>query len=261
MKFKATAIALSLALVGCQQSEESAKTQTAEPATKTAAAKTEQAKADGLAEKDKMAYGLGVSMASNITHFNDTYKALDMDMEVFKQGFLDQLNKQSKLTPEEALQQAQIFGQKLRFAQQQQIQEEQASLKAENTKFLEENLTKGFTQTESGLQYKVLTPAPEGAAKPTASDTVKVHYTGTFTDGEKFDSSVDKGTPFTFSLKGGVIQGWLEGVKLMEVGSKYQFAIPPELGYGYQSGPKPGAILMFDVELLEIVKPEGEESK
>ena len=110
----------------------------------------------------------------------------------------------------------------------------------------------GVNVTPSGLQYKVLVPA-EGK-KPQAQDTVKVHYTGTLLDGTKFDSSVDRGEPIKFPLNQ-VIKGWTEGVQLMAVGSKYQFFIPYNLGYGEQGAGgviPPFATLIFEVELLDI---------
>ncbi|MBR4491524.1 MAG: FKBP-type peptidyl-prolyl cis-trans isomerase, partial [Bacteroidales bacterium] len=108
-------------------------------------------------------------------------------------------------------------------------------------------------QTASGLQYKVLV---EGTgACPTAKDRVKVHYTGTFYNGQIFDSSVQRGEPAEFGLNQ-VIKGWTEGLQLMTVGSKYKFWIPADLAYGNrQVGNNPksaGSMLIFEVELLEI---------
>jgi len=139
------------------------------------------------------------------------------------------------------------------FMRAQEVAAEKA--KAEGEAFLAGNKTKsGVITTESGLQYKVIT---EGTgAKPSASDVVTVHYTGTLLDGTKFDSSVDRGEPAQFSV-GGVIPGWTEGLQLMPVGSKYTLWIPAELAYGMQP-PSPtipqNAMLVFEVELLEIVK-------
>lgn len=126
--------------------------------------------------------------------------------------------------------------------------------KGEGEKFLAENKTKsGIQTTASGLQYEILKNA-EGV-KPKATDSVKVHYTGTLVDGTKFDSSVDRGEPITFPLNQ-VIPGWTEGVQLMSVGSKYKFYVPYMLGYGEKgagNGAIPGfATLIFEVELLEI---------
>ena len=128
--------------------------------------------------------------------------------------------------------------------------------KAAGEKFLAENKTKeGVTTTASGLQYQVLV-AKDGP-KPAATDTVKVHYTGTLLDGTKFDSSVDRGEPVSFPLNQ-VIKGWTEGVQLMSVGSKFKFFIPFDLGYGAQApqgSPIPAyATLIFEVELLDIKK-------
>ena len=108
------------------------------------------------------------------------------------------------------------------------------------------------TKTGSGLASKVL-EAGEGDAMPKASDTVKVHYSGWTTDGEMFDSSVVRDQPATFPLTG-VIKGWTEGLQLMKVGEKRRFWIPAELAYGENpQGGAPSGMLVFDVELLEIL--------
>lgn len=112
-------------------------------------------------------------------------------------------------------------------------------------------------KTESGLASKLL-KAGEGKVKPKASDTVKVHYTGWETDGKMFDSSVTRGEPAQFPL-GGVIPGWTEGLQLMVVGEKRRFWIPEGLAYGpkQEGGGRPGGMLCFEVELLEIVATEA----
>lgn len=121
--------------------------------------------------------------------------------------------------------------------------------------FLAANKTKaGVVTLPSGLQYSVI---KEGnGPKPTITDTVKCHYHGTLIDGTVFDSSVDRGQPAEFPV-GGVIKGWVEALPLMPVGSKWKLFIPSDLAYGdNQAGPTiaPGSTLIFDVELLEIVK-------
>jgi len=126
--------------------------------------------------------------------------------------------------------------------------------KAAGDKFLAENKTKsGVFETESGLQYKVLTAGT--GPKPGPEDTVKVHYTGKLLDGKVFDSSVERGEPLSFPLNA-VIPGWSEGVQLMPLGSKYILWIPAELAYGANpQSPdiKPNSTLEFEVELLDIM--------
>jgi peptidylprolyl isomerase len=111
-----------------------------------------------------------------------------------------------------------------------------------------------MTTTESGLQYVDL--AEGTGAMPQPGQTVVVHYTGTLTDGTKFDSSRDRNSPFSFKFGvGQVIQGWDEGLATMRVGGRRQLTIPPELGYGARGAGNvipPNATLLFDVELLQI---------
>jgi FKBP-type peptidyl-prolyl cis-trans isomerase FkpA len=108
--------------------------------------------------------------------------------------------------------------------------------------------------TPSGLTYEDLKEGTGAAAK--AGDTVDVHYTGWLTNGTKFDSSLDRGQPFSFALGAGrVIKGWDEGVAGMKVGGKRKLTIPPALGYGARGAGRvipPNAELIFEVELLKI---------
>jgi len=138
----------------------------------------------------------------------------------------------------------------------QQLKKEKAAAAREaGEKFLAANKTKpGVVTTESGLQYLV-EKAGDGP-KPNLTDKVKCHYHGTLIDGTVFDSSVDRGQPIDFPVNG-VIKGWVEALQLMPVGSKWKLFIPADLAYGdNQAGAKiaPGSTLIFDVELLEIVK-------
>jgi len=113
----------------------------------------------------------------------------------------------------------------------------------------------GATKTASGLVVRTLKPGT--GPSPKASDKVRVHYTGTLIDGTVFDSSVQRKEPIVLGLGGGVIKCWTEGVPLIKVGGRSRLVCPSDLAYGDQGRPpwiKPGATLVFEIELLEIVK-------
>lgn len=149
----------------------------------------------------------------------------------------------------------QTYFQELQMRQMEE-QVAQAEVNKEHGRaYLEENLQNSdVSETESGLQYRVL---EEGdGPSPAATDEVQVNYRGTLLNGEEFDSSPE---PVTFPLNR-VIPGWTEGVQLMNVGSTYEFFIPSDLAYGDNPPPgsiiEPGSVLIFEVELLDIVSGE-----
>jgi FKBP-type peptidyl-prolyl cis-trans isomerase FkpA len=117
---------------------------------------------------------------------------------------------------------------------------------------------RGWRRTRSGLRYRKLS-GPGTGARPRPTDTVTIHYVGRFIDGSEFDSSVARGRPATFPLDR-LIAGWQEGVPLMGVGDRYEFAIPYNLAYGYGGrGEIPGgATLLFTIDLIAIAPPAGE---
>ncbi|MGZ0015124.1 FKBP-type peptidyl-prolyl cis-trans isomerase [Yeosuana sp. AK3] len=210
-------------------------------------------------EIDSLSYAIGMDVARNVQA-----NVSEMDANLFLQGFNSVMDSTELLITKEDVQG--ILSAYFQKKQQQDREKQQADAiaKAEETfndnkvageKFLEENKTKdGVKVTESGLQYIVL---KEGSGeKPTVASKVKVHYHGTLIDGTVFDSSVDRGTPSEFGITQ-VIKGWTEGLQLMPVGSKYKFFIPQDLAYGFQQRGekiKPFSALVFEVELLEIVK-------
>jgi FKBP-type peptidyl-prolyl cis-trans isomerase len=117
----------------------------------------------------------------------------------------------------------------------------------------EQETGKTFESSASGLRWIVLQEGDGPTPGPT--DQVMAHYTGWLLDGSKFDSSVDRGTPFQVNMRGGVIKGWLEGLAMMKAGEKRKFLIPPDLAYGPRGYPPvipPNAHLVFDIELLQI---------
>ena len=202
-------------------------------------------------ESQKFSYILGTQIGTY-----SKKNEMEVDLDLFTQG-LNELVQGSELTMSQA--EINIF----MASQQQKLQEKaQAEMMAkgtENTRkglaFLGANKKKpGVKETASGLQYKVITMG-EGA-KPKETDKVKVHYSGTLIDGTEFDSSYKRDQPAEFGLNQ-VIKGWTEGVKLMNVGSKYEFYIPSGLAYGANAPPAigPNQTLIFTVELLDITSP------
>lgn len=227
-------------------------TTAAQKPSKAPAKQAEPAKVELKTFEDSVAYAIGVNIGNNLLK-----DELFFNLDIVKAGMNDALNTKKPLLTAEQLQEVfQKFGQMMQEKQQKE-QEVQGKANIEKGKaFLEQNKTRaGVKVTASGLQYEVI---QEGTgAKPTAEDKVKVHYTGTLIDGTKFDSSVDRGEPITFPL-GNVIKGWIEGLQLMSVGSKYKLYIPSELGYGAQGSGGgqigPNEVLIFEVELLGIEK-------
>ncbi|MDX1392506.1 MAG: FKBP-type peptidyl-prolyl cis-trans isomerase [Rheinheimera sp.] len=203
----------------------------------------------------KQSYSLGVSVGRYLDSTLDEYTkmGLTLDSALILRGVQDAVADKTALTDEEVQNMMAALEEQFREKQTAIAEAEAAQAVAAGKAYLEENAKKeGVKVTESGLQYEVL-QAAEGA-KPAATDTVKVHYTGTLVDGTKFDSSHDRGEPAQFPLNR-VIPGWTEGVQLMNVGSKYKFTIPAELAYGDRDMGviKPNSVLVFEVELLEIV--------
>ena len=171
---------------------------------------------------DKISYALGLSIGNNFQNSGIN----NLQVEDFVKGLKDVLN------------------------------EERLELnKKAGEEFLNINKGKaGVVTLPSGLQYQVLKQG-EGA-KPTASDKVKCHYHGTLINGTVFDSSVQRGEPAVFGVSQ-VIPGWVEALQLMPVGSKWRLFIPSNLAYGEHGAGdaiEPNSALVFDVELLDIVK-------
>lgn len=196
-----------------------------------------------MTDKEKMSYALGVNYGEQFKNLG-----LDVDFDLILKGMNDGLNGANKFSMEEMQAAFQLVNETVESNQQKMLEEE----KTKGAEFLAQNKkNKGVVETPSGLQYKVI---KEGTGKkPTATDKVKVHYHGTLLDGTVFDSSVERGEPITFPLNQ-VIAGWTEGVQLMSEGSKYIFYIPSNLAYGDRGAQtiKPGATLIFEVELIEV---------
>jgi FKBP-type peptidyl-prolyl cis-trans isomerase len=194
---------------------------------------------------DSMSYAIGMLDGN----FFKQQGLTQVNASLLGKGFQDILKGNTILTPEQA---DGVIRRQLQALSRTKIQ----PVIDEGRKFLAENAKKpGVKQTASGLQYEVIT---EGTGEqPKDTNTVKVHYDGFLLNGTTpFDSSRERGEPATFPLNA-VIRGWTEGVQLMKTGARYKFWIPFELGYGEQGAGEKipgGSVLMFDVELIEIVK-------
>jgi FKBP-type peptidyl-prolyl cis-trans isomerase len=192
---------------------------------------------------DSVSYAIGVLDGK----FFMTQGLSKVNPALLGRGFDDVLKSKPLMTPEQA---DMLIRRELQRLSRAKIQPNID----EGRKFLAANAAKpGVKQTSSGLQYEVL---KEGnGPKPADTSVVKIHYDGFLLNGSKFDSSRDRGEPLVYRLNG-LIPGWVEGVQLMPVGSRYKLYIPYQLGYGEQgSGEKipGGSLLVFDIELLEIV--------
>ena len=194
---------------------------------------------------DKVSYALGLSIGNNF--LNSGIK--DLQVEDFVKGLTDVLNeKQPDITYDEAKEVINEFFIKLQ-------KEKMEINKKAGEEFLHINKGRaGVVELPSGLQYQVLKQG--NGAKPKATDKVKCHYHGTLINGTVFDSSVQRGQPAVFGVNQ-VIPGCVEALQLMPVGSKWRLFIPSNLAYGEQGAGEmiePNSTLIFDVELLDIVK-------
>ena len=198
-------------------------------------------------EKDKVNYGIGVSVGRNIKQ-----QGVEVDVDMVVKGLKDELSGKKLLMSEDELRKTMTaFQQNLRQKQIEEIKKAALDNKQEGDAFLADNKKKeGVVTLPSGLQYKIL-KAGEGK-KPATEDTVEVRYRGTLIDGKEFDSSGAETRTFKVS---GVISGWREALQLMPVGSKWQLVVPPQLAYGERGLGRvigPNATLIFEVELVGV---------
>jgi FKBP-type peptidyl-prolyl cis-trans isomerase FklB len=193
---------------------------------------------------EKISYALGISLGNNLKSSGfsqiDTQRLADGIKHVIENETLEMSLKEAQAVVNAYFQQLQeqAFANNIR----------------EGKEFLSENAKRPEVKTTAtGLQYEILNQGT--GTTPKASDTVQVHYHGTLISGEVFDSSVQRGEPATFGVTQ-VIQGWVEALQLMPVGSKWKLYIPSELAYGEQGAGQligPHTSLIFEVELLDIV--------
>ncbi|MDX1682365.1 MAG: FKBP-type peptidyl-prolyl cis-trans isomerase [Phycisphaeraceae bacterium] len=223
-----------------------------DPATQPAEAPADGAELESL--KDRASYAIGVSIGRNISQ-----QDLDLNPDIVAQAIAETL---AGTEPKLTTQQMQQTMMELQASMQAKAAAEAEANKVQGAKFLESNKdAEGVKVTDTGLQYKII---EEGdGPKPTATDTVKVHYAGALIDGTEFDSSYKRGEPAQFRVNG-VIPGWTQALQMMRKGAKWRLFLPPDLAYGARgAGPDigPHSVLVFDVELLDIVKqPEADDA-
>jgi FKBP-type peptidyl-prolyl cis-trans isomerase FklB len=204
-------------------------------------------------DNQKVAYSFGFMMGKG-----NVAAVPDLDVEKFIMGFRDGYGlKASTLTEDEMRKTLMAYKEKYDAEAMKEIQKIATANATKGAAFLAENGKKaGVTTTASGLQYEVITAGT--GSTPTTDDEVQVNYEGKMLDGTVFDSSIARGQPVTFPLTG-VISGWTEGLQLMKEGSKYRLFIPAKLAYGETGASTipPNSVLIFEVELLKVTKPEA----
>jgi FKBP-type peptidyl-prolyl cis-trans isomerase FkpA/FKBP-type peptidyl-prolyl cis-trans isomerase FklB len=201
--------------------------------------------ADPTTEDQKTFYALGVAISQNLSVF----QLSESELEMLKAGLTDGVLKKPLKADVET------YGPKIQQMGQTRAAAYAEKEKAASATFLAKAAAEpGAKKTASGAIVKTI---KEGSGPtPAATDKVKVHYQGTLTDGTVFDSSIKRGEPATFPLNG-VIKCWTEGLQQVKVGGKARLVCPANIAYGDRGSPptiKPGATLVFDVELLEILK-------
>ncbi len=190
---------------------------------------------------DSVSYSIGVRMAQSLK----SQGFENINFAVLNKAMTDALTSKKLLVADEAING--VIGE----YQQKASALKNAGVKKESQDFMALNSKKpGVITLPDGLQYQVL-KAGTSDVKPALTSKVKVHYHGTLLNGTVFDSSVDKGAPITYPVNG-FIAGWQEALQMMTVGSKWKLWVPSQLGYGDAGGPAPGAMLIFEMELLGI---------
>ncbi|MFA7230099.1 MAG: FKBP-type peptidyl-prolyl cis-trans isomerase [Victivallaceae bacterium] len=200
---------------------------------------------------EKICYALGMNVGQSLGQL-----PVKIDADAVAKGLTDVLNDaELSLSQQEYVTVMEAFQKQMQAVEAEAGSSMLDANRTEQKEFMAKNKdAEGIVTTASGLQYLVLTQGKD-ARKPTAKDTVRVHYAGTLLNGTEFDSSVKRGQPAEFGV-GQVIKGWTEALQLMNVGSKYKLFIPSELAYGERGAGQlitPGAMLVFEVELLEII--------
>ena len=212
-----------------------------------------QAVFDSLADRYSYAYGADLA---------DRFKAegIELDLDLFALGMRDAIaDERSRMSVDEVAETLRVYHD-LHFQRKKEIRAAQGEVnKKAGAAFLAENMQReGVTVTASGLQYRIIEEG-EGGYTPKESDVVNVHYRATFVDGSEFDSTYERNEAFS-SRVARLIPGWSEAIQLMTKGARWEVYIPSELAYGEDGSGSfvgPHAVLIFEVELIDIEKQDG----
>ncbi len=257
----------SLALAGCAKDNESELEKASETESAVTADTTEDTAAEStevsaesygtwkgdLKEpetlKERFSYAFGFLFSQSYAQ-----QGIELSPEYFAQAMKEAIAGESGYYSQEELNAILAEYQNLLMEQQKAEREKVAAANLEEAEtFLATNKTReGVIETESGLQYEIVVEGD--GPKPTADDVVTVQYKGSFINGTVFESSYDSGKPATFAVNA-IIPGWVEGIQLMPVGSKYRFFLHPDLAYGEMGSDPvigPNQLLIFEIELLSI---------
>lgn len=212
--------------------------------------------------EDKVSYAVGASVGTYVAAMEKEQGEFigQLDHDLVTKGFIEALSSKTSLSEDEITKTLMDFDQQVRTA----VEAKQQKLNQENLeagqKFLAENAKKeGIKTTDSGLQYEIL---QEGTGKtPTPEDVVRVKYKGTTIDGQVFDEQTTE--PIAFPLAN-IIPGWTEGLQLMKEGGKAKLYIPADLAYGELGAGdiiKPNSVLVFEIELVEVLPPAEQQKE
>jgi FKBP-type peptidyl-prolyl cis-trans isomerase len=221
-----------------------------------ACSKKNTGKVEFKTDNEKMSYIFGTQVGSSFKDMKS--KGYELNIDLFQRGMKDALDSAKLALSDSQMAQAmQQFQETMRKKEEEKFQKDLAENQLKASKFLAENAGKAgvVTLPPDSLQYQELKAGTGPQAK--AGQTVKVNYKGSFIDGTEFDSSVKHGQPLEFTLgQPGMISGFSEAVTMMKVGSTWKVFIPPKLGYGNRGSQAipPNALLIFEIELLEISK-------
>jgi FKBP-type peptidyl-prolyl cis-trans isomerase len=250
MKKTISAVAILVLTAACTGADDQQSSKSKDAAQQTAAKQNQQ---DFKTMEDRFSYASGLEWAERLKA-----EGIELNADLMAEAMRAVFNGgEKRMSNDEAAATIGIYREIYEKEKAEKREVAAEKNKKEGEAFLKENAKKeGVVVTNSGLQYKVITAGKKAGQKPTLEDEIKVNYRGTFINGTEFDSTYKRNQPYTAAVSA-LMKGWIEALQLMSQGSKWELYIPAELAYGEEgSDPHvgPNAVLIFEVELLEIVK-------